>query len=280
MIRRILPIIFAFILAFAALAEGDMSHIADAADMTDVADIVPEGMQPVTADALNDGAYDVAVDCSSSMFKIIGCRLTVADGQMTALLTMKSQSYSHFFPGTAEEAAAAPAEDLIPLTVEGEDYTFALPVPALNTGVDCAAFSVKKQLWYPRTLLFRADSLPDAAWRDAQIVTAQSLNLADGEYLVDVSLVGGRASVESPARMAVEGGACRATLVFSTSKIDYVLMDGEKYLPEPVEGGAAFTVPVAAFDRGLSLIVDSTAIQPAVEVPYTVTFDSASIAAQ
>lgn len=275
--KRIIPLLIAFILAFAALAEGDMSRVADAADMTDVADIVPEGMQPVAADALNDGVYDVAVDCSSSMFKIIGCQLTVADGDMTALLTMKSQSYSHFFPGTAEEAAAAPVEALIPLTVGGESYTFALPVPALNAGVDCAAFSVKKQLWYPRTLLFRADSLPDEAWRDAQVVTAQSLALADGEYLVDVSLAGGRASVESPARMLVEGGECRATLVFGTSKIDYVLMDGEKYLPEPSDGGAAFTVPVAAFDRGLSLIVDSTAIQPAVEVPYTVTFDSESI---
>lgn len=278
MTKRILSILLILLMLGAALAEGDMSRVADAADMTDVADIVPEGIEPVTADALNDGAYDVAVDCSSSMFRIIDCQLTVADGEMTALLTMKSQSYSHFYPGTAEEAAAAPAEDWIPLSVEGEKYTFALPVPALNAGVDCAAFSVKKQLWYPRTLLFRADSLPQEAWGDAQIVTAQSLALADGEYLVGVSLAGGRASVESPARMVVEGGECRATLVFGTSKIDYVLMDGEKYLPEPGDGGAAFTVPVAAFDRGLTLIVDSTAIQPAVEVPYTVTFDSASIA--
>ena len=276
--KRIIPLMIAFMLAFAALAEGDMTRVADAADMTDVADIVPEGMQPVTADALNDGAYPVAVDCSSSMFKIVDGLLTVENGEMTALVTMKSQSYSHFYPGTAEEAAAADAQALIPLAVEGESYTFALPVPALDAGVDCAAFSVKKQLWYPRTLLFRADSLPEAAWRGAQAVTAQSLGLADGEYRVDVSIAGGKASLQSPARMTVEGGACRATLVFGTKKIDYVIVDGEKILPEENPDGAAFTVPVAAFDRGLSVIVDSTAIRPAIETPYTVTFDSASIA--
>ena len=82
----------------------------------------------------------------------------------------------------------------------------------------------------------------------------------------------------SPARMAIEGGVCKATLVFGTKKIDYVIVDGEKILPEENPDGAAFTVPVAAFDRGLSVIVDSTAIRPAVETPYTVTFDSASIA--
>ena len=255
-----------------------MSHVADASDMTDVADIVPEGMEPVTADALNDGDYEVAVDCSSSMFKILDCRLTVADGAMTALLTMKSQAYSHFYAGTAEAAAAAPAEDLIPLAVDGETYTFTLPVPALNAGVDCAAFSVKKQLWYPRTLLFRADSLPEEAWRDAGNVTARSLNLADGDYLVDVSLTGGRTKLLSPAVMSVAEGECAATLVFATTKIDYVIVDGEKILPVEVPDGVAFTVPVAGFDRGLSVIVDSTAIKPAAEVPYTVTFDSASIA--
>lgn len=274
MMKKLLAMAMALcLLAAVALAEADMSQVADASDMTDVLDIVSEGMQPVTADALNDGTYEVAVDCSSSMFKILGCELTVADGGMTALLTMKSQAYSHFYPGTAEEAAAAPAEDLIPLMVEGETYTFTLPVPALDAGVNCAAFSVKKQLWYPRTLLFRADSLPGEAW--AEVAGPE---LSDGAYLVDVSLEGDRAKLLSPAVMRVEEGECAATLVFATTKIDYVLVDGEKVLPDEVPDGVAFTVPVAAFDRGLSIIVDSTAIQPATEVPYTVTFDSASVA--
>ena len=276
--KRLFALLLALaLLGCAAVAEVDTSRVADAADMTDAADVVQPGMTPVTAERLNDGIYQVAVDCSSSMFKIVGCALTVADGAMTCELTMKSDAYLYLYPGTAQEAAAAPQADLLPLRAEGERYTFAFPVPALDAGVDCAAFSAKKQMWYPRTLLFRADSLPAEAWRDADAVTAASLGLADGAYLVDVALEGGRAKLQSPARMVVEDGACRATLVFGTTKIDYVIVGGETYLPEDDPDGAAFTVPVAAFDRGLSVVVDSTAIQPAVEVNYTVTFDSASL---
>ena len=278
--KKMLCALVAFaLLACAALAEGDMSQVADAADMTEVVDVVEEGMVPVTASDLNDGTYAVTVDCSSSMFKILACELTVSEGAMTAVITMKSDSYPWFYPGTAEEAAAANEADLLPLNVDGERYTFAFPVPALDAGVDCAAFSARKQLWYPRTLLFRADSLPAEAWSDAGTVTVESLGLADGAYLVDVTLEGGRAKLRSPAALAVEGGACTATLAFATKKIDYVLVDGVKYLPEETDDGVAFTVPVAAFDRGLSIIVDSTAILPATEVAYTVTFDSASIIA-
>ena len=272
--KKILAVLLTLVLlGCAALAEADLSQVADASDMTDVVDVVEPGMVPVTADQLNDGTYEAAVDCSSSMFKIIGCELTVEGGEMTARLTMKSDAYLYLYPGTAEEAAAAEEADLLPLQIDGETYSFTFPVPALDVGVDCAAFSAKKQLWYPRTLLFRADSLPGAAWaEDADV------ELSDGLYLVDVSLEGGKARLLTPAVMNVAEGKCVATLVFATTKIDYVLVDGEKYLPTEVPDGVAFTVPVAGFDRGLSVVVDSTAIKPATEVNYTVTFDSASVA--
>ena len=273
----ILIAILALLAAQTALAEGDLTGVADASDMTDVIDVVRPGMTPVTAGQLNDGTYEVAVDCSSSMFKIVGCALTVQDGAMTARLTMKSDAYAYLYSGTAEEAAAAKAEDLLALQTEGDGFFFDFPVPALDAGVDCAAFSARKQLWYPRTLLFRADSLPEDAWRADASATVQSLGIEDGAYLAEVKLEGGRARLVSPATLYVEDGACRAWLLFETKKIDYVIMDGEKILPEEIEDSLAFNVPVAAFDRGLSLIVDSTAIQPATEVSYTITFDSATI---
>ena len=272
--KRLLAVVLLLLLGCCALAEGDMSRVADSADMTDVVDVVEAGMVPVTAAALNDGTYEVAVESSSSMFKVVGCALTVADGQMTATLRMKSESYSYMYPGSAEEAAQADEAELLPLETEGENHCFTLPVPALDAGVDCAAFSAKKQLWYPRTLLFRADSLPPEAWREAS-----GVELADGAYLVNATLEGGRARLVDPVTLTVENGVCSARLVFATTKIDYVIVNGEKLLPEAADEGVAFTVPVAAFDRGLSIIVDSTAIQPATEVDYTVTFDSASIAA-
>ena len=277
-------ILIALICALLALAPAALAEttggVADASDMTDVIDIVPEGMEAVPAEMLNDGVYSVNVDVSSSMFKATGCDLTVENGVMTAVLYMKSESYSFMFPGSAEDAAQAAPEDLIALR-ETEDgrFAFTLPLTALDAGYECAAFSARKQLWYPRTLLFRADSLPLQAWKSEYLVTAETLGLADGEYTCAVSLEGeGRATLASPALLTVKDGACAARIVFSTKKIDYVIVDGEKYEPVSTEDGAAFEVPVAAFGLKLSLIADSTAIKPAVEVQYTVTFDADTIA--
>lgn len=284
MLKRTLILCLAALLALApaALAEGeiDTSGIAGEADMTDVIDIAPEGAEPVTAERLNEGTYSVAVDVSSAMFKVIGCDLTVKDGTMTAALYMKSEAYSYMFPGSAEEAAQAEKDALVPLQ-EAEDgqLFFTLPVDALDAGYVCAAFSARKQLWYPRMLVFRADSLPLGAWKSEYLVTAETLGLADGEYACEVRLEGeGRAALLSPAKLTVEGGQCAAEIVFSTKKIDYVIVGGEKYEPVSTENGAAFVVPVAAFGLKLALIADSTAIKPAVEVQYSMTFDADTIA--
>ena len=282
MLRRIFVLLLStLLLAIPAFAEG-VGGVADAADMTDVIDVVEAGMTPVTADMLNDGVYAVAVDVSSAMFKVVGCDLTVSDGAMTATLYMKSDAYSFMYPGPAEAAARADEAALAALNVlENGAYAFTLPVDALDAGYECAAFSARKQLWYPRTLVFRADSLPPEAWKGEYRATAATLDLADGAYACAVALEGsGRAALESPAMLTVKDGVCAARIVFSTSKIDYVIVDGEKYAPVNAAGNAAFDVPVAAFDAPLSITVDSTAIKPAVEVRYAMTFDSATLAAQ
>ena len=280
MMKRVLTTLLALmLLAVPALAEAeDTSGVAGAEDMTDVIDIVDESWTPVTADMLNEGTWPVQVDSSSSMFKVVGCDLTVSDGALTAKLYMKSEAYSYMYPGTAEEAAQAAHEELAALETEGESFFFTLPVEALDAGYTCAAFSGRKQVWYPRTLVFRSDSLPLEAFKPEHLVTTATLELADGTYTCPVALTGeGKAALETPAELTVEGGVCTATIVFTTKKIDYVLVGGEKYLPVNEEGNAAFTVPVAAFDRPISIIVDSTAIKPATEVSYSVTFESAGI---
>ena len=195
---------------------------------------------------------------------------------MTALLQMKSDAYSYMYPGTAQAASEAPFEDLQPLQQLDDGYAFILPVDALDAGYTCAAFSARKQAWYPRTLLFRADSLPLEAWKE--LTTAGTLGLNDGDYQADVTLTGsGKATLASPAALHVADGQCTADILFSTKKIDYVIVDGQKFEPTSVDDGAAFTVPVAAFNVGLSIIADSTALSPAVEVAYTMTFDAGSI---
>ena len=280
MLQRTIALLAALLmLSCAALAEGGLGAVADESQMTEHVDVVDPSWTPGTADMLNDGVYSVQVDSSSSMFAILGCDLTVADGAFSATLHMKSNAYMYLFLGTPEDAAAADPADLIlvKLTPEG-GFDFTFPIEAMDAGVECAAFSARKQLWYPRTLVFRSDSLPMEAWKAENLVTVATLGLADGTYSVDVALEGkGKTTLETPATLTVTDGAAMADIVFSTKKIDYVIVDGEKYLPTNTEGNAAFTVPVALFDNKIAITVDSTAIKPATEVSYSMTFDSASI---
>ena len=264
------------LLTFAAAAEEtSLGSVASSDDMTEVIDIVDEDMTPVTADMLVDGVYSIDVDVSSSMFKVTGCSLTVSGGQMTAKLYMKSAAYSYMYPGEAEQAAQTPVQSLVPLKEDDAGAYFELPVDALDTAYICAAYSARKEVWYPRTLVFRADSLPLEAVKPECLVTAVSLGLADGSYMSETALTGqGKASVATPSEIEVSDGVCTARIVFGTSKIDYIKLAGETFYPVSTENGAMFDIPVIAFDRGIALIVDSTAITPATEVPYTIIFSS------
>ena len=121
---------------------------------------------PVTADMLNDGTYNISVKSSSSMFNITNCDLTVSDGKMTALMTMSGKGYGKVFMGTGEEALIADENAFIPDVPNEEGLnTFSVPVEALNTDTDCAAWSRKKEAWYDRTLVFMSDELPEEAFK-------------------------------------------------------------------------------------------------------------------
>lgn len=258
------------------------SQVASADQMTTVVDVVEEGMIPIEGSALKDGVYPVTVDSSSSMFHIVECELTVEDGAMTAVMSMSGTSYLWVFMGSGTEAAASSEADYIPY-VESADgvHTFTVPVEALDAGISCAAYSKNKELWYDRTLLFRADSLPLDAFREGTFSTVESLGLEDGAYQVDARLEGGsgKASVASPARFTVEGGQATVTIVMSSSNYDYVKVDGVQYDPVTLEGGSTFEIPLLGFDWNMPMTADTTAMSIPHEIEYTLCFDSATIQA-
>ena len=240
-----------------------------------------EGMTPVLASELRDGVYQIQVDSSSSMFRIEACELTVKDGSMTADMKMGGTGYLKLYMGTGEEAAKAPEEKMIPFeeTADGSHH-FTVPVEALDKELDCAAFSKKKEKWYDRVLVFRADSLPADALTDAAQVTAESLGLADGCYTVEVSMEGGsgRVSVESPAKLVVKDQKAVAEVVWSSPNYDYMKVGEEKFLPVN-QGGetSVFEIPVTVFDRKMAVAADTTAMSTPHEIEYTLLLDSASI---
>lgn len=142
-------------------AEKGYDEVAGSASMGKTNEnLAPYGMTPVSGNMIRDGEYIVGTECSSSFFHIEEAKLTVKEGKMTALLTMSSSSYLLVYPGTAEEAAAAPYEDYIP-SVEIDTWdTFTIPVEALDAELDLAAYSKKKKKWYPRKILFHAADIP------------------------------------------------------------------------------------------------------------------------
>lgn len=242
--------------------------------------VIPEDMSPIYADSLMDGEYNIKVDSSSSMFTVTDCVLTVSEGKMTARMTMGGTGYLYVFMGKGENAS----EDGYISFEENSDgtHSFTVPVEGLDMGIDCAAFSKKKEMWYDRTLLFRADSLPADAFADGVINTIESLGLADGEYTVDVSLEGGsgRAKINSPARLTIENGEAFAEIVWGSSNYDCMTVGGEKYYPQNTEGNSAFVIPVTGFDYKMPVFANTTAMSIPHEIEYTLFFDSATITAE
>lgn len=121
------------------------------------------GMTPISSSEVKNGSFDIMVLSSSRFFKPELSSITSKDGELAALVNMKSKSYKYVYLGTAEEASKADESQLIPVTIDGEHSHFEIPLKSLNSDVPCAAFSIKRQKWYNRNIVFDASSLPDKA---------------------------------------------------------------------------------------------------------------------
>lgn len=100
------------------------------------------------------------------------------------------------------------------------------------------------------------------------------LEFQDGTYQMEVELLGGsgRASVTSPAKVEIKDGKAVATLEWSSPNYDYMVVDGEKYLPVNTEGNSVFQIPVEAFDQDIAVIADTVAMSTPHEIEYTLNF--------
>ena len=236
--------------------------------------------------ALADGVYTADFDTDSSMFHANeACdgkgTLTVKDGEMTIHVSLVSKTILNLFPGLAEDAQKDGAVLLQPTTdtvtysdgLSEEVYGFDIPVPALDTEFDLALIG-KKDVWYDHKVSVSNPEPLESAGK-----TAQDLGLADGSYTAEVAFSGGsgKSHIESPVTLTVKDGAVTATVVWSSSKYDYMLVDGERYDVLTTEPGSTFEIPVAAFDTDLTVIGDTTAMSTPHEIEYTLNFASATL---
>lgn len=262
------------------ITEATEEVTADSQDGTVApAEVVEEGMSPIYADEIKDGVYPVEVSSSSSMFRITECELTVQDGEMSAVMTMGGTGYRYLFMGTGADAETADESDYIPFEETDGVHKFTVPVEALDMGIECTAFSDKKEKWYDRTILFRADSLPADAFADGTVNTVESLGITDGEYTVEVTLEGGsgKAGIFPHTQLTVKDGKATARIIWTSSNYDYMIVNDEKYLPlEDIEN-SAFDIPVEVFDGKMTVSADTTAMSTPHEIEYTLYFDSSTI---
>lgn len=234
---------------------------------------------------LSDGVYTAEFSTDSSMFHVSEVcdgkgTLTVKDGVMTIHISLGSKKILNLYPGLAEDAAKDGAMLLEPTTdtvtysdgMTEEVYGFDVPVPVIGEEFDLALIGTKGK-WYDHKVKV-SDPVADGTADTFDLSTVE-----DGTYTIELTMEGGsgRASIQSPAQLAVADGAATATLEWSSPNYDYMLVNGEKYLPVNTEGNSVFEVPVEALDVPLTMIGDTVAMSTPHEVEYTVTFHSETL---
>ncbi len=152
----------------------------------------------IFADSLNNGTYNIEVESSSSMFRIVKCELKVQDNKMTAVMTLSGKGYEKLYMGTGNEAINSPESDFIYYEEDNDGkYTYEVPVEGLDKEIDCTAYSFKKQKWYDRKIVFKSSSLPDNAIKNNKVIIftiTASIFLIIMVILTVVKLKGGNTS--------------------------------------------------------------------------------------
>ncbi len=260
--------------------------------------------------ALADGTYLADFDTDSGMFHVSeACdgkgTLTVEKGEMTIHISLTSKNIVGLYPGLAADAAKEGAKTLSPTedTVTYSDgmteevYGFDVPVPELDTEFDLALIGTKGK-WYDHKVSVsnpvpaeadgqakNTDNLEDFAQSEntdnledfAQAKSADALE--NGTYSVEITFEGGsgKAEILSPVTVTVAEGKAVAALKWNSPNYDYMIVDGEKYLPVNTEGSSEFEFPVPVFDSPIDVIGDTVAMSRPHEVEYTLTFHSGTM---
>jgi cobalamin biosynthesis Co2+ chelatase CbiK len=232
-----------------------------------------------TNSSIGDGRYLATFRTDSSMFHVNeACdgkgTLTVENGRMTIHISLVSKNIVNLYVGLASDAQKEgavllePTEDTVTYSdgTSEEVYGFDVPVPALDQEFDLALLGTKGT-WYDHKV---SVSDPVAIEDDTQ--TGAAAQWEDGTYSVELTFSGGsgKAKILSPATVTIKDGAATARIQWSSENYDYMLVDGEKYLPLSTEGGSVFEIPVQGFDVPLDVIGDTVAMSTPHEIAYTI----------
>ena len=235
---------------------------------------------------LPEGVYLADFDTDSGMFHVSeACEgkgtLTVKDGKMTIHVSLGSKKIVNLYPGLAKDAVKEGAQLLHPTTdtvmysdgMTEEVYGFDVPVPALNEEFDLALIGTKGKWYDHKVSVSNPEPLEEAVQRTG------FEGFEDGSYTIELTLEGGSGKVNifSPAVMEVSNGVVMATVQWSSPNYDYMIVDGEKYLPVNMEVNSVFEIPITVFDEPVAVIGDTVAMSKPHEIEYTITFHSDTV---
>ena len=247
-----------------AVQDMIVKHVQETIDSPNLSTNTPAASAAgVPAKRLQNGTYTIAVDSSTSMFRIVNCELTVEDDSMSAVITLSGKGFRKVYMGTGEQALTDSEENHAYFIDNGESHDFFVTVEALDKDLECSGFSDRKEKWYDHTVVFRTDNLPSEAFLPCEI---------------DVTMTGGsgKASIQSPANLTYQEGKDHAEIIWSSPNYAYMLVDDVKYLPVNTEGNSTFIIPVV-LDADMKVIACTTAMSTPKEIEYTLHFDSASM---
>ena len=103
--------------------------------------------------------------------------------------------------------------------------------------------------------------IPDSGVPEAGVTTVY-LTLTGGS---------GRATVDHESTMTTVDGHSTVTVTWSSPNYDYMLVEGEKYLPVNTEGNSVFEIPVPVLEEPFTVIGDTVAMSTPHEVEYELT---------
>jgi hypothetical protein len=269
----------------AANTQQDKEQAADvSATVLPSAEVAEETGEAVLA----DGTYLADFKTDSSMFHVNEAydgkgTLTVENGVMTIHISLGSKKILNLYLGLAEDANKEGATLLMPTTdtvtysdgTSEEVYGFDVPVLALDEEFDLALVGTKGT-WYDHKVSVSNPEPLEADVEGAVTEEKTAPALEDGEYTIELTFEGGsgKSKILSPATVSVSQQAATVRLEWSSPNYDYMLLEGEKYLPVNTEGNSVFELPVTAFDEPISVIGDTVAMSTPHEISYTITFHS------
>ena len=213
------------------------------------------------AGAFADGTYEPSFSFEGGTGKVtITCpKLVIRSGKATATLVFSSSKYTYVLAGGTKYYNENP----------NGNSTFSVPVNVnvpTEISAETTAMSEAHLVDYTLHVGLAEGAEPE---EPATPEEPEEPAFADGTYVPDFTYEGGtgKVTITCP-KLVIRSGKATATLVFSSSKYTYALVDGVRYDNENPGGESTFTIPVNV-NAPTEISAETTAMSEAHLVDYT-----------